>query len=159
MVINLEENFGTITSLRVAAMVKRRRDHVCRDIDVMVKYLKKDDKIKIEEYFIESKYLDKNNQSRRMYLLTEKGCDLYVTKMTGEKGILFAVKYKEYFEVLNKQQKFTFTLEQARKIIKQSDKDLEVLLNVIWSKNKQLSKLNEENEELRSVIKVLSNKI
>lgn len=37
------------------------------------------------DFFIESTYLDGNNQNRPCFLLTRKGCDMVANKMTGEK--------------------------------------------------------------------------
>ena len=57
------------------------------------------------EYFIESSYIDKNNQSRKCYLFTKKGCEFMANKFTGEKGILFTAKYVERFNKMKQELK------------------------------------------------------
>lgn len=57
------------------------------------------------EYFIESSYVDKNNQLRKCYLFTKKGCEFIANKFTGEKGILFTARYVERFNQLEQDNK------------------------------------------------------
>lgn len=88
----------TLTSLEVAEMVGRRHDQVLRDIRTIISHLGNDHKnVEVEKYFIQSDYEDKKGETRECYLLTKKGCELYSTRMTGEKGTKFAVAYIERF--------------------------------------------------------------
>ena len=50
------------------------------------------------DFFIESTYLDANNQTRPNYLITKKGCDMIANKLTGKKGVLFTAAYVTAFE-------------------------------------------------------------
>lgn len=86
----------SITSLEVAEMVGRRHDNVMSEIRTIISHLGDDLKIK-GIYFTESEYVDKLNRKKPCFLLTKKGCELYGTRMTGEKGTQFAVKYIERF--------------------------------------------------------------
>lgn len=63
------------------------------------------------EYFIESSYVDKNNQSRKCYLFTKLGCEFIANKFTGEKGILFTAKYVKRFNDMEKSIKQNNLLE------------------------------------------------
>jgi len=45
-------------------------------------------------FFIESSYLNENNQTYPCYLLTKKGCDMVANKMTGEKGVFAFRKFR-----------------------------------------------------------------
>lgn len=84
-----------IPSLEVAEMVDRNHPDVMRDIRKIIVHLG-ESKI-AETYFIESTYTDIQNKQQPCFLLTKKGCELYGTRMTGEKGTNFAVKYIERF--------------------------------------------------------------
>lgn len=86
----------TITSLDVAEMVGRRHDQVLRDIETIIKHLGDDHK-SVGNYFIQDEYKDSLNRVKPCYKLTKKGCELYSTRMTGEKGTQFAVEYIERF--------------------------------------------------------------
>lgn len=97
-----------ISSLEVAEMVERRHDQVLRDINNIKGQL--GDHTSVESYFIESSYTNSQNKELPSFLLTKKGCELYGTRMTGEKGTQFAVKYIERFNEMEQQQKVNFTL-------------------------------------------------
>ena len=97
----------TINSREIAMMVERRHDQVLRDIENIINQLAAHKsvvgstlaelKIALSDYFIQSTYLDGNNQERPCFDVTKKGCELYGTRMTGSKGTLFAVEYIERF--------------------------------------------------------------
>lgn len=94
----------TLTSLEVAEMVGRQHKDVMRDIRTIIEHLGDERKIAPVEYFIESTYRGGNGQERPSFLLTKKGCELYSTRMTGEKGTRFAVRYIERFNQMEQQQ-------------------------------------------------------
>ncbi|HLR43069.1 MAG TPA: Rha family transcriptional regulator [Pseudogracilibacillus sp.] len=85
----------TLTSLEVAEMVGRRHDQVMRDIENVIRHL--GDHKSVESYFIPSNYENLQRKTFPCYKLTKKGCELYSTRMTGEKGTKFAVAYIERF--------------------------------------------------------------
>lgn len=85
----------TITSNEVAEMVQRDHKEVLRDIRNIIKQLG-ESKIALS-YFIESTYINSQNKELPNFLLSKKGCELYSTRMTGEKGTQFAVAYIERF--------------------------------------------------------------
>lgn len=92
-----------ISSLEVAEMVGRRHDQVLRDIKTIIEHFGDDHK-SVGNYFIEETYQDNLNRTKPCYLLTKKGCELYGTRMTGEKGTQFAVKYIERFNEMEQKQ-------------------------------------------------------
>lgn len=85
-----------ISSLEVAEMVGRDHKEVLRDIRNIKGHLA-ESKIALSNYFAESAYKDSTGRTLPCFLLTKKGCELYGTRMTGEKGTQFAVKYIERF--------------------------------------------------------------
>lgn len=85
----------TITSLEVSEMVERNHFDVMRDIRKILSHLG-ESKTALS-YFIESTYTNSQNKTLPCYRLTKKGCELYGTRMTGEKGTQFAVQYIERF--------------------------------------------------------------
>lgn len=84
-----------IISLEVAEMVGRNHADVMRDIRNIIGHL--GESRTAESYFVESTYLNLQNKELPCFLLTKKGCELYGTRMTGEKGTQFAVKYIDRF--------------------------------------------------------------
>lgn len=97
-----------ITSLEVSEMVGREHYEVLKDIRRIIGHLGEGknpsssnellgDVKSYESYFVESTYVNNQNKELPCFLLTKKGCELYGTRMTGEKGTQFAVKYIERF--------------------------------------------------------------
>lgn len=96
-----------IDSREVADMVSRSHKELLRTIKTYVEYLS-DAEGEIDhgpqrnlapgDFFIESTYLDGNNQPRPNFLITKKGCDMIANKMTGKKGVLFTAAYVTAFE-------------------------------------------------------------
>lgn len=85
----------TLTSLEVAEMVGREHRNVMQDIRKIIDQL---GQLKNQQsYFIESTYTNSQNKTLPCFRLTKKGCELYSTRMTGEKGTKFAVAYIERF--------------------------------------------------------------
>lgn len=84
-----------ISSLEVAEMVGRDHNEVLKDLRRISTQL--GEGILPQSYFIESSYTNIQNKELPSFLLTKKGCELYGTRMTGEKGTQFAVKYIERF--------------------------------------------------------------
>lgn len=92
----MKEIEQTLTSLEVAEMVGRQHSEVLKDIRRISGHLA-EGKTHLSDYFIESSYKDSTGRMLNSYLLTKKGCELYSTRMTGEKGTQFAVSYIERF--------------------------------------------------------------
>ncbi|MCQ6529871.1 Rha family transcriptional regulator [Bacillus mycoides] len=90
---------NTLTSMEVAEMVGKRHGNLLADIKTYTDYLNEAAELKIQlgEYFIQSTYVDQNNQERSCYQITKKGCELIAHKMTGKKGTLFTATYIERF--------------------------------------------------------------
>src|SRR5699024_12166474 len=86
---------NTITSLEVAEMVGREHKEVLRDIRNIITHL--GERKIAQSYFISATYTNSQNRVMPSYRLTKKGCELYATRMTGEKGTQFAVAYIERF--------------------------------------------------------------
>ncbi|KPU43019.1 phage regulatory protein Rha [Oxobacter pfennigii] len=76
-----------IDSREVARITDKDHSNLMRDIRGYIDILDTpDSNLKAANFFIESTYMDRQNQERRCYLLTRKGCDMVANKMTGEKG-------------------------------------------------------------------------
>ena len=92
----------TINSREVAEMTGVGHKELLKKIRKYCAVLA-ESKIALGDFFIETEYLDANNQSRPCYELTRKGCDMVANKMTGEKGILFTAAYVTRFEEMEKE--------------------------------------------------------
>lgn len=131
----------TIRSLEVAEMVDRRHDQVLRDITTIIKHLSTDHKSVVSEYFIESSYEDKTGRTLPCFLLTKKGCELYGTRMTGEKGTQFAVKYIDRFNQMEeciKQEQKQLTAREQLLLIMQANEETAQRVDVIEEKVNEL---------------------
>ncbi len=90
-----------IDSREVAEMVGRSHKELLRTINTYIGYLKEGEVVgenpsgiaqrnfALGDFFIESSYIDGNNQQRPNFLITKKGCDMIANKLTGKKGVLF----------------------------------------------------------------------
>lgn len=94
-----------IDSRDVAQMVSRSHKELLRTINTYIGYLSEGESpsgaqrnFAPGDFFIESTYLDGNNQQRPNYLITKKGCDMIANKTTGKKGVLFTAAYVTAFE-------------------------------------------------------------
>lgn len=86
-----------IDSRDVAQMVEREHKELMKSIRVYAQYLAEGE-IPLGDFFIESTYLDANNQTRPNFLITKRGCDMIANKTTGKKGVLFTAAYVSAFE-------------------------------------------------------------
>lgn len=86
-----------IDSRDVAQMVEREHNALLKSIRQYADYLAEGE-IAQGDFFIESTYLDGNNQPRPNFLITKKGCDMIANKTTGKKGVLFTAAYVSAFE-------------------------------------------------------------
>lgn len=100
----------SISSLEVADMVGREHNDVLKDLRRIKSQL--GEGTSSQSYFIESTYTNSQNKELPCFLLTKKGCELYGTRMTGEKGTQFAVKYIERFNEMETKISQQFNLPQ-----------------------------------------------
>ncbi len=119
---------NTITSLEVAEMIGKEHSNLMKDIR---RYIQKSAEVKIDlgDFFIESTYLDANNQSRPCFNVTKKGCEFIAHKLTGTKGIAFTAKYINRFHNMEdyiKQNNSKTNIEQGINIVKFIADDLNV---------------------------------
>ena len=99
------ENIQRISSREVAEMMGiRQHCDLLRKIDAINDVLGKS-KIAFTQYWIESTYTDIQNKHRKEYQVSKKGCELLAHKSTGEKGVLFTIKYMERFDEMEQQLK------------------------------------------------------
>ena len=56
--------------------------------------------IDLDEFWIDSTYLDKKGESRPCYNITKKGCEFIAHKCTGQKGVVFTARYIDRFHEL-----------------------------------------------------------
>ena len=59
-------------------------------------------KLRSQDFFVPSTYINNQNKEQPCYLLTKKGCEMVANKLTGEKGIIFTAQYVNRFEEMEK---------------------------------------------------------
>ena len=97
----------------------------------------------VVEYFVQSTYKDAKGEERKNYQITKKGCELIAHKITGEKGVIFTLKYIEKFHTMEEQlQKTTIEL-QVLKV-----KELENQVKKLEEVNKELEKSTQEAKNM-----------
>ena len=97
-------DIDVVDSRDVAEMVGRNHNELLKSIRTYQQYLAEGN-FAHGSFFIESSYMDGNNQERPSYLITKKGCDMIANKMQGKKGVLFTAAYVTAFEKMNEQLK------------------------------------------------------
>ncbi len=148
----------TITSLEVAETTGKRHDHVIRDINTIIKHLGAQGTETTpnlgalnSSYFIEDIYVDNKGETRPMYRLTKKGCELFGTRMTGAKGTRFAAFYVERFNDMETHIKET----EQPKVPTTYLEALEALVE----KEKEKLALEEANKEKQAQLEISNAKI
>lgn len=96
------DGMEVVDSRDIAVMVERDHNELLKSIRVYLKYLAEGE-VPHGDFFLESTYIDGNNQERPNFLITKKGCDLIANKMIGKKGVLFTAAYVNAFERMRKQ--------------------------------------------------------
>lgn len=92
----------TLDSREVARMVEKEHKDLLRDLRTYNKYLA-ESKIAPGDFFKESSYKDKNNQTRPCFEVTRKGCEFIANKLTGLKGTLFTATYINKFHEMEQE--------------------------------------------------------
>lgn len=144
------EDIIRISSREVAEMMDiKEHSKILRKIENINETLN-EAKIGLVDYWIEGLYKDAKGESRKEYLISKIGCELLAHKSTGEKGILFTVKYMEKFEEMRKE------LEEAKPKLPTTYKEAlqELLLQV-----EENEKLESENLKLVEVIETQKPKV
>lgn len=82
-------------SREVAELIGKDHKELLRSIRYYSKTLSTAN-LKSLDFFIPHYYGDEKNEKRPCFLLTKKGCDLIINKMTGERGIIFTAEYTNH---------------------------------------------------------------
>lgn len=108
----------------------------------------------VVEYFIQSTYKDAKGEERKNYQVTKKGCELIAHKITGEKGVIFTLKYIEKFHAMEEQLQKT-TIELQIQELKELTSKAESLMKLSHKNkldfNKFIKTLVETKEEVEAV--------
>lgn len=97
-----------ISSREVAEMCEWKHHNLLQKIDSISKSLKNVEistkmKIELSDYWVESSYrAEDDSRSYKEYLISKKGCEMLLHKMTGDKGVLFTHRYMQKFEEMER---------------------------------------------------------
>jgi Rha family phage regulatory protein len=88
-----------IDSREVADLIGKQHKNLLRDIGTYIAYMENSIKLNFElnDFFIESSYVDSIGRTLPCYLLSKMGCEMLANKLTGEKGVLFTAAYVAKF--------------------------------------------------------------
>jgi Rha family phage regulatory protein len=104
----IKQNNGCyIDSREVAEIIGKQHKHLLRDIRGYCEILEKSIKPKVglNEFFLESSYIDPIGRTLPCYLLSKMGCELVANKLTGEKGVLFTAAYVAKFNEMEQKER------------------------------------------------------
>lgn len=91
-----------LTSMEVAQMVEKEHKQILKDIRRYTQQFN-EGKISPVDFFTESTYIDGKGENRPCYLVTKKGCEFIVHKLTGTKGTIFTARYINRFHEMETQ--------------------------------------------------------
>lgn len=137
----------TLTSLEVAEMVGREHNNVMKDIRRIIEHL--GEVTSHQSYFIESTYVNSQNREMPCFKLTKKGCELFGTRMTGEKGTRFAVEYIERFNKMESELQQPMSPSELALLQAQNMVDLEKRVN---EQDNRLEKVETEQKNMAEII-------
>ena len=147
----------TISSLDVSHMVGRAHRAVLRDIRTIIVQL--GEHKSVQAYFIEDSYIDLQDKSRPCFNLTKLGCELYGTRMTGEKGTLFAASYIDKFNEMETHLKATDNLNTPEDImiatlqnIKNVKAEVKTVQADIFELKQEIDLTRKQKSELRKLV-------
>lgn len=86
----------TVDSRQVAEIIGKPHNELLKDIRKYCEYLG-EGKIPHTDFFIESRYITKQNKTMPCYNVTRKGCEMIANKLTGQKGVTFTAMYVNAF--------------------------------------------------------------
>ena len=102
LTIKNHKGINVIDSREVAEMMEMQHSDLLSKIDKINKDFSQR-KIPFTKYWEDSTYLDKQNKSRRNFLITKRGCEFLAHKTTGTKGNLFTDRYMDRFAEMEQQ--------------------------------------------------------
>lgn len=107
-----KENQILCDSLQVAEELKKRHDHVLRDIENKLNDISKSNDPKFGEInFIKDTYKDERNRKQTKYLMTKDGFAFLVTSYNGTKATNFKINYIKKFNLM---EEFIKSLQTAK---------------------------------------------
>ena len=86
-----------IYSTRIAKITNKEHKHIMRDIRNIIKVLNETN-VNINDYFIESTYINTQNKTQPCYICTKLGCYLIRDSIKGNAKILLSVALQELYE-------------------------------------------------------------
>lgn len=99
-------------SLQVANELKKRHDHVLRDIENKINDIDKSNEPKFGEInFLKDTYKDDRNRKQTKYLMTKDGFTFLVTSYSGAKATNFKIDYIKRF---NQMEQFIQSLQTTK---------------------------------------------
>ena len=99
-------------SLQISMELKKRHDHVLRDIENKIKDISKSNDPKFGEInFLKDNYKDDRNRKQTRYLMTRDGFTFLVTSYSGVKATNFKIEYIKRFNLM---EEFINSLQTAK---------------------------------------------
>ena len=117
----------------------------------------------VSEYFTKTSYKDTSGKENKSYQITKKGCELIAHKITGEKGVIFTLKYIEKFHAMEEQLQKT-TIELQIQELKELTSKAESLMKLSHKNNLDFNRMiksvvanKEEEKTLKAWVLAVNN--
>lgn len=128
-----------LTSLEVAEFLETQHNVLMKDIRRYDNEISPGNSITTANFWKESTYKDKNNQTRPMYLISKQGCEFLGNKKRGVKGTRFTAMYVSRFNEMEQQQ----PVQQPNELSLE-----EMTVMVINGQQAKIEELKIENKQL-----------
>ena len=110
-----KSNGAYIDSREVAEVIGKQHGHLMRDIRCYAEIIENSiqSNFGLNDFFLESSYVDAIGRTLPCYLLSKMGCELVAHKLTGEKGVLFTAAYVALFNEMEQRERAELTARIA----------------------------------------------
>jgi Rha family phage regulatory protein len=94
-------------------------------------------KVNIEDYFVETSYIDVNKKPQRKFLLTKDGFNLVVLGFTGREALIYKIRFIQRFNEME---------NSLKNLINERNYEFDNIYNVMDSINSRLEKIENKIE-------------
>lgn len=143
----MKELTTTLSSLEVAEMVGREHKEVLRDIRKIESHLGTESNSALSKYFSKTTYKDSTGRILPSYDLSKMGCELYSTRMTGEKGTQFAISYIEHFNKMENHIK-----SQQYRVPANDFEALEMMFRIQKGNREEVKQIKKDVYNIREIV-------
>jgi len=131
--VNFANDSKYISSREIADIIEKPHNDLMKIIRKNIIFLIEGN-FSLNEFFIESSYIDSIGRSLPCFLLTKMGCELIANKLTGRKGTLFTATYVKRFNQMELTERFKLADNAARSLQQENHiNDINIYTQIVVS--------------------------